>query len=115
MKNVRSRIKGGHTIHYKDLTLDVDGEWHCDALAICSGLHVTPNIPAIPGIDRVPRTMHSTQFKKREHFGIDQNVMILGAGETAMDLAYLAVTSPTRRVVLCHRNGWQNAPKVHKP
>jgi dimethylaniline monooxygenase (N-oxide forming) len=41
--------------------------------------------------------------------------MILGSGETGMDLAYLAVTSPTKSVTLCHRDGFLCAPKVSLP
>jgi dimethylaniline monooxygenase (N-oxide forming) len=39
-------------------------------------------------------------------------VLILGSGETGMDLAYLAVTSPTKSVTLSHRDGFLCAPKV---
>ncbi|KXX82665.1 hypothetical protein MMYC01_201098 [Madurella mycetomatis] len=38
--------------------------------------------------------------------------MILGSGETAFDIAALAMESPTKKVVLCHRSGWLGAPKV---
>jgi dimethylaniline monooxygenase (N-oxide forming) len=38
--------------------------------------------------------------------------MILGSGETGADLAYLALTSPTKQAILCHRDGWIGAPKV---
>ena len=73
-------------------------QWHCEAIAVCSGLHVTPNIPSVKGIESVPESMHSSEFKECKQFGIDKNIMILGAGETAMDLSYLAVTSPTKSV-----------------
>jgi dimethylaniline monooxygenase (N-oxide forming) len=29
----------------------VDEEWHCDAVVVCSGLNVNPNLPHIPGLD----------------------------------------------------------------
>ena len=86
--------------------------WDCDAIAVCSGLHVTPNLPAIPGIEHVPTAMHSSEFKSRTQFGTGKTVMILGTGETGMDLAHLAVTSQTKHVVICHRNGFFCAPKV---
>lgn len=86
--------------------------WECDAIAVCSGLHVTPSIPDVPGIENVPVVKHSAQFKSREEFGTDKTVVILGTGETGIDLAYLAVTSPTKRVILCHRDGFLGAPKV---
>lgn len=102
----------GHVIRYSS-SQHGEEEWECDAVAVCSGLHVTPEIPNIPGMDSIPSVMHSSQFKGREDFGEDKTVVVLGVGETAMDIAHMAVTSPTtKRVVLCHKNGWVNAPKV---
>jgi len=86
--------------------------WECDAIAVCSGLHVVPDIPGLSGIEKVPSVFHSSQFKTREQFSIDKTVMVLGSGETGADVSYLAVTSPTRRVIMCHRNGVHFAPKV---
>ena len=89
--------------------------WECDAVAVCSGLHVEPSIPRLEGIERVPVVLHSSEFKSREQFGAEKTVLILGSGETSSDLSYLAVTSPTKRVVVCHRNGFHLAPKVRPP
>ncbi|EQL03283.1 dimethylaniline monooxygenase [Ophiocordyceps sinensis CO18] len=50
-------------------------------------------------------------FKQRKQFGHGKTVMVVGSGETAADVAYLAVTAPTRRVVMCHRDGFHMAPK----
>lgn len=86
--------------------------WPCDAVAICSGLHVNPRIPHIPGIEKVPTVLHSSQVKTREQLGKDTNVVVLGAGETSMDMAHLAVTSPTKSVALCHQAGFFCAPKI---
>jgi dimethylaniline monooxygenase (N-oxide forming) len=107
---VRPNIVSGHIIEYiKDgQTL----EYACEAVAICSGLHVTPNIPVIEGIGNVPKVIHSSEFKERKDFGVDKHVMIVGSGETGMDIAYLAITSQTRTVTLCHRDGFLCAPKV---
>ncbi|KAK0671296.1 hypothetical protein QBC41DRAFT_363349 [Cercophora samala] len=49
---------------------------------VCSGLHVTPNLPEFPGL--------------QEHVPLH---------------TYLAVTSPTKKVVMCHRSGFHFAPK----
>jgi cation diffusion facilitator CzcD-associated flavoprotein CzcO len=107
---VRPGSNGGHIVEYIN-----DGkasEWACDAIAVCSGLHVTPNIPIIDGIGNVPTVIHSSEFKERKQFGVDKNVLIAGSGETGMDIAYLAITSPTKSVTLCHRDGFLCAPKV---
>ncbi|KAJ4417222.1 hypothetical protein N0V85_001928 [Neurospora sp. IMI 360204] len=55
--------------------------------------------------------MHSSQFKEKKQFGVDKTVMILGSGETGSDLSWMAVTSQTKRVVMCHRSGFHFAPK----
>lgn len=105
------RSNGGHAL----TLLDSGGrqsEVVCDAIAVCSGLHVIPDMPRIEGIERVPHVLHSSELKSRSQFGVDTNVVVLGAGETAMDLAYLAVTAETRSVTVCHRDGFFCGPKV---
>lgn len=106
-----SRTGTGHAVKIVRANGESD-EWECDAVAVCSGLHVNPRIPNIPGIDKVPIVLHSSQFKSREQLGKGANVVVLGAGETAMDMAHLAVTAPTKSVALCHRAGFFCAPKI---
>lgn len=105
-----ARHKRGHVIRYSKSGVEED--WNCDAIAVCSGLHVEPNIPNVQGIEHISTVLHSSQFKSRSDFGTDKNVLILGCGETAHDLAYLAVTSPTKSTTMSHRNGFLYAPKV---
>jgi dimethylaniline monooxygenase (N-oxide forming) len=88
--------------------------WECDAVAVCSGLHVLPNFAQIQGIGNVPIVFHSSEFKRRAQFGVGTNVLVVGSGETGADVAYMAVTSPTARVVMCHRDGFHLAPKVRR-
>ncbi|RFU24649.1 hypothetical protein B7463_g11692, partial [Scytalidium lignicola] len=93
------RRDGGHIVSL----MKPDGsteDWECDAVAICTGLHVVPHTVSIKGIENVPKVLHSSEFKLRKQFGKDTNVVILGVGETGMDLAHLAVTSPTKSVTL---------------
>ena len=104
----------GHTVSVARADGSTE-DWDCDAVAICTGLHVTPNIPDLKGIENIPLVLHSSQFKARKQFGEDTNVVVLGTGETGMDIAHLAVTSPTRTVTLCHRNGFLCAPKICTP
>lgn len=106
------RAKGSnhHIVTYSSKDGSTE-EWACDAVAVCSGQHVQSAMPNIPGIEKVPTVIHSSQYKGREVFDEGSNVVILGAGETAMDMAYFAVTSPTNSVTLCHRNGFVLAPK----
>lgn len=69
-------------------------------------------MPHIDGIENVPLVIHSSKFKRRKQLGHDKSVLVVGSGETAADVAYLAVTASTRRVVMCHRDGFHLAPKV---
>ncbi|KAK3364607.1 hypothetical protein B0T25DRAFT_620524 [Lasiosphaeria hispida] len=111
--SVRSGVKGGHVVSYVD-TATPDShpaEYECNALAVCSGLHVTPNIPTFEGIENIPEVFHSADFRAKSQFGVDKTVLILGTGETGMDVAYMAVNSPTKRVLLSHRDGFLCAPK----
>lgn len=84
---------------------------HADAIAICSGLHVTPSIPNLPGAEAIPERLHSSQYKGRSQIA-GKRVMILGCGETAMDLAYESCKGGAKEVVLCHRGGYLSFPKV---
>lgn len=84
---------------------------HADAVAICSGLHVTPAWPEIPGIEYIPETLHSSAYKGREQL-VGKRVMILGCGETAMDLAYESCKAGAKEVTLCYRGGYLSFPKV---
>ncbi|KAH7192886.1 dimethylaniline monooxygenase [Fusarium flagelliforme] len=91
-----------------------DGElfhWQCDAVAVCSGLHREPNLPVIPGLHHVPEVIHSSEFKAKSQFGVNKTVMVIGSGETGADVAYLAVNSPTKQVLMCHKDGFHFAPK----
>ncbi|KAI0007101.1 FAD/NAD(P)-binding domain-containing protein [Xylariaceae sp. FL0662B] len=107
--SLRKGNDGDHTITYM-----LKGHlytWECDAVAVCSGLHVDPSIPQIQGIQKVPLVFHSSELKSREQFGNGKTVLVLGSGETGADVSFLAVTSPTKRVVMCHRDGFHLAPK----
>jgi dimethylaniline monooxygenase (N-oxide forming) len=99
------RHNGGHQITYRNGKDGGEETWDCDAIAVCSGLHVTPAIPTIPGIEHVPQAFHASEFKSRADFGVDKTVLILGSGETGMDVAYMAVTgnAKTKRVLMSHR------------
>jgi dimethylaniline monooxygenase (N-oxide forming) len=113
-KVIRARRGDGKIGHVLSLST-ADGqtsEWECDAIAVCSGLNGIPRIPKVPGIERVPVVLHSSQVKTRQQFGHDTNVVVLGVGETGMDMAHLAVTSPTKSVTVCHRDGFFCGPKV---
>ena len=111
---VKRAEDGSHVIHYL-LNNGQMSEWQCDAVAICSGLHVLPNTPRIYGLRHLPTVMHSSEFKEKKQFGVAKNVLILGSGKTGMDLAYMAVTSDTKSVTLSHRDGFHCGLKACHP
>jgi dimethylaniline monooxygenase (N-oxide forming) len=109
----------GHIVHYVDSRTNPDGEakeTRVDYVSVCSGLHVTPAWPKIPGIDYVvnPKlpngekvTMphevyHSSEYKGRAQLA-GRRVLILGTGETGHDIAYEAVKAGAIEVILCTR------------
>lgn len=142
------KVEGGHLLRFRSL----DPQHH-DApdrseffihLCVCSGLHVTPALPQIPGLppiidgDQVVTnpmgsaetvascipeliqhatnaseivTFHSSQFKDRSLYR-GKRVMVLGTGETGMDMAYEAVKAGAKEVVLCTRSGFLLFPAV---
>ena len=113
---VLSVTRGGSRAHRITYTADSGVcSWDCDAVAVCSGLHVEPNIPDIEGLENAPCVMHSSDFKSREQFRGRKTIMVIGCGETGADISHLAVTRPeTERVIVCHRDGFHFAPKVNR-
>lgn len=90
--------------------------FHVRYLCICTGLHVLPQIPTIPGIQHISshpdkEVIHSSSYKKTDQL-VDKKVLILGTGETGMDLAYAAVKAGAKEVFLCTRGGFLSFPKA---
>ena len=139
---------GGHRLRFvpsSAASLDDAREEDFTHLCLCSGLHVQPAVPNIPGMpplmegdqkvtpdtqaepeeqqqqnrksDPANRSasdilaLHSSQFKDRSLFK-GKSVMILGTGETGMDMAYEAVKAGAKQIVLCTRAGFLMFPAV---
>ncbi|KAJ7184298.1 FAD/NAD(P)-binding domain-containing protein [Mycena filopes] len=124
----RSADGSGHVVSYVNKT--ASGDWdevpktiNATYIALCTGLHVIPAVPSVPGIEHVldpanheqdalpPAAYHSTEYKSRAQL-VGRRVMILGTGETGMDLAYEAAKAGAREVVLCSRSGFLSFPKA---
>lgn len=120
---------------------------HFTHLSLCSGLHVTPSFPEIPGvppltsepleelrrkqeqegekgtgeqvIEKTPLStaqrrivaLHSSDYKSPEIYR-GRRVMILGTGETGMDMGYEAVKAQAKEIVMCTREGFLSFPAV---
>lgn len=76
-----------HRVVYVDRTdagNNQDQVFDCSHIAVCTGLHVEPNIPQIPGIENIRGDVfHSSLYKERAQVA-GRNVLVLGCGETAM-------------------------------
>jgi len=91
---------------------DKVGNYDCSHIAIATGLHVSPNIPKIAGVEHVQGTaFHSSDYKSRSQLA-NRHVMILGCGETAMDITYEAIKANAHSVTMCFRTGFLSFPKV---
>jgi dimethylaniline monooxygenase (N-oxide forming) len=77
--------KWKHRVKYTDKRNDCKEEsFDCSHIAICTGLHVEPNVPAIPGIENIQgEVFHSSSYKKRSQL-TGRDVLVMGCGETAM-------------------------------
>ncbi|KAJ6488542.1 hypothetical protein C8R47DRAFT_1274772 [Mycena vitilis] len=125
--NLSRSPKGGHVVSY--VTKTASGEWESTPrtinaayVALCTGLHVVPSIPDIPGIEHVlnpenhppgtptPEVHHSADHKTRAELA-GRRVMIMGTGETGFDLAYEAAKAGAKEAVLCTRAGFLSFPK----
>ncbi|KDQ12360.1 hypothetical protein BOTBODRAFT_67552 [Botryobasidium botryosum FD-172 SS1] len=127
--NVRRRAGGGHVVEYVRQQRGLTDWEHVSEVvdnvayvAVCSGLHTIPATPDIPGVHHIlerkshdgsmqPQIYHSSEYKSRSQLA-NRRVMILGTGETGMDLAYESVKAGAKEVVLCTRAGFLSIPKV---
>ena len=112
-----SGSQGGHDVEYID-SRESDAPQvktiRVQYIAVCSGLHVTPSIPNIEGIENVLNSTgalidgvrrevyHSSEYKGRAQL-VGRRVMILGTGETGHDIAYESVKAGATEVILCNR------------
>lgn len=57
-----------------------------DAVAVCSGLNQSPNVPRFPGQDTYTgRVMHGAQYRRAEPMA-GKRVLVVGGGESAADI-----------------------------
>lgn len=103
--------------------LDDDGRWrlivtddegetlteHFTHLMVCNGHHWDPRHPELPGQFN-GRIMHSHEFKRVDDSWRDQRVLIIGAGNSACDVA-VEVTRVSKHVTLSTRSPQWFVPK----
>lgn len=104
--------------HVEKCTLGSDGRWTVrvaggetrafDSLLVCSGHHREPFVPEYPG-RFAGAIVHSSAYKRPDPFH-DQRVLVVGAGNSAADVA-VDVTRVASHVALSLREGTYFIPK----
>ncbi|KAK7249788.1 N,N-dimethylaniline monooxygenase [Aureococcus anophagefferens] len=79
-----------------------------DRVAVCSGLHTHPKTPALPGRFRGD-VFHSRDYASPGRFA-GRRVVVVGAGETAFDVAHGAASAGARAVTMSTRRGFVSVP-----
>eukprot|EP00939_MAST-03C_sp_MAST-3C-sp1_P001414 g1414.t1 len=85
-----------------------------DAVLVCSGLHQHAYMPSIKDMASFDgRFVHSSQYRSVERPFQMQNkrVVVVGCGETGLDIARHALEADASSVTLSHRTGWLSVPK----
>jgi cation diffusion facilitator CzcD-associated flavoprotein CzcO len=108
--------------HVERCTLGDDGRWTVrvttngetrvetfDSLLVCSGHHREPNVPEYPGTF-TGTIIHSATYKRADPFR-GQRVLVVGAGNSAADIA-VDVARLATRVALSMREGTYIVPKL---
>ncbi|KAL3933872.1 MAG: hypothetical protein SGPRY_000093 [Prymnesium sp.] len=111
------RRRGRTHVRTRGINSSESKEMRVDAVCVCSGLHEVPHVPAIDGIETFGGTvLHSAQYKQRDIFA-GKRVLVIGCGETGMDLAYRAVQVAESTAVSIKRgflsvpyDGWGGIP-----
>ena len=81
-----------------------------DAVCVSSGLHNIPAIPHVSNIDEFAGShFHSSKYKKRSVFR-SKRVLVVGSGETGLDIAYRAADARADKVTLVSRSGFLSVP-----
>lgn len=101
----------GYSVTYRNDKDNQEVVEHFDWVAICSGLHTTPNIPVLPQESRFRgQILHSSLYKDPSIFS-NKRVLVLGSGETAMDICFRAVQNPDcGNVAMNVRRGFLSIP-----
>lgn len=119
--NLRSRVRLYHEVVQVSQALDYDetGRWEVvvrdvksgletretfDAIMVCVGHHVYPNVPTFPGEERFQgKIIHTHSLKVADGFK-GQRVAVVGIGNSAAD-AVVEVSTVTPNVYLSTRRG----------
>lgn len=91
-----SRRNGGFEVRSRDLSGE-ERTWHAEAVVVATGYFDTPNRLGVPGED-LP---HVTHYFRDPHRYFDQDVLVIGGGNSAVEAA-LACWRAGARVTIAH-------------
>jgi dimethylaniline monooxygenase (N-oxide forming) len=105
-----------HIATIRHIPTDKEYTIHAQKVVVTTGLHVLPNIPSIEGLTanptaQSPKWIHSSSYAAREQLK-GKKVLVLGCGETGMDVGYESVLAPAEKVWMGIRSGFLSFPKV---
>jgi dimethylaniline monooxygenase (N-oxide forming) len=112
---ILDHVAFGHCV--QNVTRGADGRWKVsgsatgiafeqefDAVAVCSGLHQHPHVPAWPGMETFEGTiMHGSGYRRGAQVA-GKKVLVIGAGESGADIA-AEVADHAAEAVLSLRRG----------
>ena len=102
-----------YVVRWIDSASGRTGEDMFYAVAVCSGLHNVPHVPVVPGSETFTGTaLHSADYRKASDYK-GKRVLVVGAGETAMDVAAQLVKADAD-VSMSIRTGFLCVPTVLK-
>jgi len=95
------RTDVGYTVAFAGETIS------CGAVCVCSGLHNVASVPSLPGFTGT--ALHSSQYKAQSIFA-GKRVLVVGCGETGLDMVHRAVLAPAIACTLLVRRGFVSVP-----
>eukprot|EP00729_Bicosta_minor_P018210 gene18210-34438_t len=76
-----------YTVVYSDTATNEETTLVCGAVCVCSGLHNAPRVPKVPGMEKFKGSiLHTSEYKERSILK-DKRVLVVGCGETGLDMA----------------------------
>jgi dimethylaniline monooxygenase (N-oxide forming) len=86
-----------------DVKTNKSSERMFDSVCVCSGTHQTPRYPQINGLDKFKGKKYHSAFYKNNQQYVGKNVICIGLGETAADVAH-EVSQVANKCVLSIRH-----------
>ncbi|KAE8443713.1 hypothetical protein EG329_001485 [Mollisiaceae sp. DMI_Dod_QoI] len=103
-----------YRIHYSSVGEDesiTQQIYECSHIAVCTGLQSKPYLLDIPGLkDFRGKAFHSADYKSPSQL-TNEDVVIIGSGESAMDIAYAGILARAKSVTMCFRSGFLSIPR----